>query len=97
MPYRRPSVHLVLLLGAVQEPGVAYSVLHFGEGPARALPARRGTARHQPARHKPACLIADIFVPTGNIGGWGWGKEREGRGERPQELEGRRSVRDIME
>ena len=84
MPYRRPAVHWVLLLGAVQEMGAAYTIPHFNKGPARALPARREPACHQPARHNPACPIADIFALTGDIGGQGQGKGRVGRGEQPQ-------------
>ena len=34
--------------------------------------------------NNPARPISDIFVLTGNIGSRGRGKEREGRGERPQ-------------
>ena len=35
-------------------------------------------------RDNPARPIANIFVLTGNIGGWDRGQEREGRGDRPQ-------------
>ena len=38
--------------------------------------------------HNPARLIAGIFVPTGNIVGWGRGQGRAGRGERTQGTEG---------
>ena len=65
-------------MGPMQEPGEAYVVPHYGKGPARALPARRGPARHQPARHNPAHPIDNIFVPTVDIGRWGWGKGRVG-------------------
>ena len=35
-------------------------------------------------RNNTARPISDIFVLTGDIGGWGRGKERKGWGERPQ-------------
>ena len=54
------------------------------------LPARHGPARHQPACHNPARPIADIFVPTGDIGGRGRGKGRAGRGNQPQGTKGGR-------
>ena len=77
-------------MGSVKEPGEAYSVPHYGEGPARDLPVRRGSARHRPACHNSTRPIADIFVLTADISGWGRGKGRAGRGERPQEPDGRR-------
>ena len=89
----------VLLLGPVQEQGSAYAVPHHVKGLVRELPAQSGSARHIPACSTPACLIADIFVLTGDIGGWGPGKGRAGRGERPQEpkrqQEGRRRIREV--
>ena len=48
----------------------------------------RGTARQRPTRDNPDRPIADIFVPTGDIGGRGRGQERVGRGEQPQGPEG---------
>ena len=33
-------------------------------------------------------MIADIFVLMGDIGSWGQGKGRAGRGERPQDPKG---------
>ena len=44
----------------------------------------RGSARHQPTCNNLARPIADIFVPTGDIGDRGQGKEREGRGKHLQ-------------
>ena len=91
MTYRRPAVHWVLLLGAMQEPGADYSIPHYNEGPSRDLPLRCRPSRHQPTRNNSARPIANIFAPTGEIGGRGRGGEgREGRGERPQGPEGGR-------
>ena len=91
IPQQRPAVHLVLLLGSMQEQGPTYVVHHHGKGPVRELPARRGPAQHQPACCTPAFPIADIFVLTGNIGGQGRGKGRVGRGkwiQEPKERQG---------
>ena len=63
---------------------MAYAVPHNYTRPTGYFPAGRGPARHQPTRNNPARPIGDIFVSTSNIGGWVRGKEREGRGERPQ-------------
>ena len=52
------------------------------------FPTSRGPTSQQPTHNYPACLIAYIFVITGDIGGLGWGQEHEGRGERPQGPEG---------
>ena len=43
-----------------------------------------------PATGQCDCLIANTFVPKGNIGGLGRGKGRKGRGERPQGTRGGR-------
>ena len=91
MPYRRTAAHWVILLGAVQEPGAAYAVPHYDEGPARALPAGCRPDHRRPARKNPARPIANIFVSMDDIGGRVWGKGCKGRmgwGERPQGPEG---------
>ena len=51
IPERRPPVHRVVLLGAVQEQGTADAVPHHSKGPTGALPARC-----IPNRSVPACL-----------------------------------------
>ena len=88
IPQHRPTVHWVLLLGPVQEPGVAYAVPNYGKGPARKLPARCRSACDRPACLNPALLIVNIFVLTGDIGGRGHRKGRAEWGEWPQEPEG---------
>ena len=60
MPQHRPAVKWVLLLGLVKEPGAAYAVPHYGDGPVRELPARHGCAHHQRACFTPA-RPGDIF------------------------------------
>ena len=90
VPGRRPTVNLVLLLGAVQEQGMADAVPHHGEGPVWALPARRRPACSQPVCLTPDCPIANIFVRTDNIGGQGRARRREVRRGQTQVPEGRR-------
>ena len=85
MPQRRPTVHWVLLLGTVKEPGTDYAAPHYGKGTLRAIPARRGPACRRPSRLTPASQISGIFVLTGDRGGQGRGRKREGRRGRPQE------------
>ena len=48
----------------------------------------RGPARQRPTGNNPDRPIANIFVPTGYIGGRGRGQERVGRGKRLQGSEG---------
>ena len=88
MLYPRPTAHWVLLLGPVQELVAAYAVPHYGEDNARPLFSGCRLSRHQPACNNPVRPISDIFVPTGDIGGWGRGKGRVGQGERSQGPEG---------
>ena len=85
---RCPTVHGVLLLGVTQEEGKADAVPHHDEGPGRALTARRRPACSWPSCPTPTCLITNIFVLMGNIGGWGWERSRAGRHGRTQEPEG---------
>ena len=90
MPYSHAEVYWVLMLGILQEPGVAYAVPHYDKGPARELPARCRPACHRPARNNHARPIVNMFVPTGDISvrgrvwGQGWEKRRKGRCKRPQ-------------
>ena len=63
---------------------MAYAVPHYSARPTGAFPVGRGFACHQPNLNNPGCPIANIFSPTGDIGGRGRGKESEGKGERPQ-------------
>ena len=68
--------------------GTAYAVLDNDARPPGTFPTRRGPARQRPTGDNPARLIANIFIPSGNIGGRGWGQERVGGGERQQGHEG---------
>ena len=86
---RQPTVHGVILLGAVQEQGTANASPHHGEGPARALPARSGPTLSRPACLTPAYLVTNIFALTGDIGNQGQGRRRTGRCRQTQEPEGR--------
>ena len=61
MPQRWLEVHMVLLLGPVEEQGPDYDAPHHNEGPAGALPARRRSARHKLACPTPACLISEML------------------------------------
>ena len=68
--------------------GTAFAVPDDYAGPTWPFPKGRGSARHQPTRQNHACPIADIFVPTGDIGGRGRGHGHMGEGERPQGHDG---------
>ena len=74
MPKLWPAVHWVVLIGPVQEQGLAYAVPQHCKGPARALYLRRGLACNQPECFTPTRLITDIFVLMGDIGSRGRGK-----------------------
>ena len=67
---------------------MAYDIPYDNASPPEPFPTRRGPARQRSTRDYPTRLIADIFVPLGNIGGQGRGQERVSRGERPQGHEG---------
>ena len=85
-------MHGVLLLGEVLEQGTADAVPHHGEGPVTALPMRRGPTFSRPACLTPACPFTNIFVLTGDIGGWSRGLRRAEWFMRTQYPEGWRSL-----
>ena len=65
--------------GKEEKKGMADILPHHVKDPPGALIARRRHACSLQAHLTPACLEANIFFPTSNIGDRGWGRRGAGR------------------
>ena len=73
-----PTLHMVLLLDKVTKQGTADAVPHRGKGLARSLPDQIRSKLYLSTHLTPAHPITNIFVLTGDIGGWVRGRRSAG-------------------